>query len=61
MGARTGREYLDRLAGLGTTVLIGGETLTGGIPAHPAFRNLTRTYARVAPSRLMFSLAQKAK
>jgi 4-hydroxyphenylacetate 3-monooxygenase len=47
MGARTGREYLDRLAGLGTTVLIGGETLTGGIPAHPAFRNLTRTYARL--------------
>ena len=47
MGARTGRDYLDRLAGLGTTVLIGGETLTGGIPEHPAFRNVTRTFARL--------------
>jgi 4-hydroxyphenylacetate 3-monooxygenase len=47
MGARTGREYLDRLAELGTTVQIGGETLSGGIPAHPAFRNVSRTYARL--------------
>jgi 4-hydroxyphenylacetate 3-monooxygenase len=47
MGARTGQDYLERLAGLDTTVQIGGETLRGGIPDHPAFRNLTRTYARL--------------
>jgi 4-hydroxyphenylacetate 3-monooxygenase len=47
MGARTGQEYLDRLGSLNTTVQIGGETLSGGIPDHPAFRNLTRTYARL--------------
>jgi len=47
MGARTGQDYLDRLASLNTTVQIGGETLNGGIPDHPAFRNLTRTYARL--------------
>ncbi|MBX5443334.1 MAG: 4-hydroxyphenylacetate 3-monooxygenase, oxygenase component [Solirubrobacteraceae bacterium] len=47
MGARTGQDYIDRLASLGTTVHIGGETLQGGIPDHPAFRNLVRTYARL--------------
>ena len=47
MGARTGQEYLDRLASRKTTVQIGGETLEGGIPDHPAFRNVTRTYARL--------------
>ena len=47
MGARTGRDYLERLGELRTTVQIGGETLEGGIPDHPAFRNLTRTYARL--------------
>ena len=47
MGARTGQDYLDRLSGLKTTVQIGGETLEGGITDHPAFRNLTRTYARL--------------
>jgi 4-hydroxyphenylacetate 3-monooxygenase len=47
MGARTGQEYLDGLAARETTVQIGGETLHGGIPDHPAFRNLTRSYARL--------------
>ena len=47
MGARTGQDYLDRLGSLKTTVQIGGETLEGGIPEHPAFRNLTGTYARL--------------
>jgi 4-hydroxyphenylacetate 3-monooxygenase len=45
MGARTGQQYIDRLAESSPMVQIHGETLTGGIPEHPAFRNLVRTYA----------------
>jgi 4-hydroxyphenylacetate 3-monooxygenase len=45
MGARTGQDYLDRLDGLDITTQIGGTTLSGGVSSHPAFRNLTRTYA----------------
>ncbi|HLI37178.1 MAG TPA: 4-hydroxyphenylacetate 3-monooxygenase, oxygenase component [Streptosporangiaceae bacterium] len=45
MGARTGKDYLERLAGLKLRVQIHGEQLTGGIPGHPAFRNITRTFA----------------
>lgn len=45
MGARTGQEYIERLGASSPTVQIAGETLTGGIPDHPAFRNVVRTYA----------------
>ncbi|MEV5239702.1 4-hydroxyphenylacetate 3-monooxygenase, oxygenase component [Streptomyces cinnamoneus] len=45
MAARTGKDFLDRLAGSRPTVYLRGETLTGGIRHHPAFRNVVRTYA----------------
>lgn len=45
MGARTGQEYIERLGASSPTVQIAGDTLTGGIPDHPAFRNVVRTYA----------------
>lgn len=47
MAARTGKEYLDRLAASRPTVHIQGETLTGGVQDHPAFRNVVRTYAEL--------------
>jgi 4-hydroxyphenylacetate 3-monooxygenase len=45
MAARTGREYLERLAATRPTVQIRGETVTAAIHAHPALRNLVRSYA----------------
>ena len=45
MPARTGAEFLDRLASARTHVEIQGETLIGGVAAHPAFANVVRTYA----------------
>ncbi len=47
MPARTGRDYIERLSASGATVQIHGETLTGGIPEHPAFRRVVETYARL--------------
>jgi len=45
MPARTGAEFLDRLSRTRTHVEIEGETLTGGVADHPAFRNVAATYA----------------
>jgi 4-hydroxyphenylacetate 3-monooxygenase len=45
MPARTGAEFLDQLSRTRTHVEIQGETLTGGVAEHPAFRNVVRTYA----------------
>jgi 4-hydroxyphenylacetate 3-monooxygenase len=47
MAARTGSEYVERLAASERTVQIHGETVRTGIPRHPAFRNLVDTYARL--------------
>jgi 4-hydroxyphenylacetate 3-monooxygenase len=47
MGARTGREYLERLDASRPDVIAGGERVSGGISAHPAFRNVTASYARL--------------
>jgi 4-hydroxyphenylacetate 3-monooxygenase len=47
MAARPGQAYLQRLAASRPTVHIQGETITGGIPDHPAFRNVVRTYAEL--------------
>jgi 4-hydroxyphenylacetate 3-monooxygenase len=47
MPARTGAEFLDRLARTPTHVEIQGETLTGGVAEHPAFRNVVRSYAEL--------------
>ena len=47
MPARTGAEFLDRLAAARTHVEIQGETLTGEVAEHPAFRNVVRSYAEL--------------
>ena len=45
MAARTGSDYIERLGASAPTVQVHGETVTSGIPDHPAFRNIVRTYA----------------
>jgi 4-hydroxyphenylacetate 3-monooxygenase len=47
MAARTGAEFLARLAAARTHVEIQGETLLGGVGDHPAFRNVVRSYAEL--------------
>ncbi|MBI0297210.1 4-hydroxyphenylacetate 3-monooxygenase, oxygenase component [Streptomyces sp. PRKS01-29] len=47
MAARTGKDFLERLAQSRPTVHVQGETLTGGVHDHPAFRNVVRTYAEL--------------
>src|SRR6185312_6659767 len=47
MAARTGSDYIERLAASSPTVHIHGETVTTQIPDHPAFRNVVRTYAHL--------------
>ena len=45
MAARNGRQFLDRLARARAHVDVMGETVTGDITRHPAFRNVISTYA----------------
>jgi 4-hydroxyphenylacetate 3-monooxygenase len=45
MAARSGRQFLERLATARVHVEIQGETVTGHIEQHPAFRNVIRSYA----------------
>ncbi|MBV9195443.1 MAG: 4-hydroxyphenylacetate 3-monooxygenase, oxygenase component [Solirubrobacterales bacterium] len=47
MGARTGKEYIERLRASRRTVQLDGETLSSGIPDHPAFRGVVRSYAEL--------------
>lgn len=47
MPARTGAQFLARLAEARTHVEIAGETLRGGVGSHPAFRNVVRSYAEL--------------
>src|SRR5580693_9789860 len=47
MAARSGSEFLDRLASARVHVEIQGQTLTGGVAGHPAFRNVVRSYAEL--------------
>ncbi|HYB17021.1 MAG TPA: 4-hydroxyphenylacetate 3-monooxygenase, oxygenase component [Streptosporangiaceae bacterium] len=47
MAARTGRQFLERLAAAQVHVEIQGETLTGGVAGHPAFRNVVNSYAEL--------------
>ena len=45
MGARTGQEYLERLAQTRPTIEINGERVAGPVPAHPALASIVRSYA----------------
>ena len=47
MAARSGSEFLERLSAARVHVEIQGETLTGGVAGHPAFRNVVRSYAEL--------------
>jgi 4-hydroxyphenylacetate 3-monooxygenase len=47
MGARTGQEYIDRLAYTRPSVELNGETVEGPIPEHPALAGIVRTYAEL--------------
>src|SRR5580692_12733564 len=47
MAARSGSEFLERLSAARVNVEIQGETLTGGVADHPAFRNVVRSYAEL--------------
>jgi 4-hydroxyphenylacetate 3-monooxygenase len=47
MAARSGAEFLERLSAARVHVEIQGETLTGGVAEHPAFRNVVRSYAEL--------------
>jgi 4-hydroxyphenylacetate 3-monooxygenase len=47
MAARTGQEYLERLAQTRPSVEFNGETITGTVTEHPALRGLVRTYAEL--------------
>jgi 4-hydroxyphenylacetate 3-monooxygenase len=47
MAARSGSEFLGRLAAARVHVEVQGETLTGGVADHPAFRNVVRSYAEL--------------
>ena len=47
MAARSGRQFLERLAAARVHVEIQGETVTGNIPGHPAFRNVVNSYAEL--------------
>src|SRR5579859_4696385 len=47
MAARSGRQFLERLATARVHVEIQGETLTGHVNDHPAFRNVIASYAEL--------------
>ena len=47
MAACSGSEFLGRLASARVHVEIQGQTLTGGVADHPAFRNVVRSYAEL--------------
>jgi 4-hydroxyphenylacetate 3-monooxygenase len=47
MGARTGQEYVDRLAQTRPVVEINGERVVGPITEHPALAGIVRSYAEL--------------
>ena len=47
MAARSGRQFLERLSAARVHVEIQGETLTGHVNEHPAFRNVINSYAEL--------------
>jgi 4-hydroxyphenylacetate 3-monooxygenase len=47
MGARTGQEYVERLAQTRPSVELNGESVQGPIPEHPALAGIVRTYAEL--------------
>ena len=58
MAARTGKEYLERLAASRPTVPSQGETVTGGSPDHPAFRTVVQTCAPHSRKRTLVEILE---
>ena len=52
MGARTGQEYIERLAATRPTIDINGERVTTPIPEHPALAGVVRSYAELYDSQV---------
>lgn len=47
MGARTGRQFLDKLNAMRPHLTIDGEVVSENVAEHPAFKNVARTYAKL--------------
>lgn len=47
MGARTGKDYLERLDAAAPHIEVHGETVRQGRTSHPAFLNVTASYAKL--------------
>lgn len=47
MGARTGQEYVERLAQTRPTVDVNGSRISGPVTEHPALANVVRSYAEL--------------
>ncbi|HEY9499959.1 MAG TPA: 4-hydroxyphenylacetate 3-monooxygenase, oxygenase component [Terrimesophilobacter sp.] len=47
MGARTGKQYLDKLNSMRPHLTIDGEVVSENLTEHPAFRNVAQTYAKL--------------
>ena len=47
MGARTGQEYVERLAQTRPTIEINGERVAGPVTEHPALAGIVRSYAEL--------------
>jgi 4-hydroxyphenylacetate 3-monooxygenase len=47
MGARTGQEYVERLARTRPTIEINGERVAGPVNEHPALAGIVRSYAKL--------------
>ena len=47
MGARTGQEYVERLAQTRPTIDINGERVAVPVPEHPALASIVRSYERL--------------
>src|SRR2546430_10419895 len=47
MGARTGQEYVERLAQTRPTIDVNGERVAVPVPEHPALASIVRSYAEL--------------
>lgn len=47
MGARTGKQYLDKLGAMRPHITIDGEVVSENVAEHPAFKNVAQTYAKL--------------
>jgi 4-hydroxyphenylacetate 3-monooxygenase len=58
MGARSGHDYIERLAATRPSVHIHGEAVSGAIPEHPVFGRLVKSYAALYDMQLQPELRE---